>query len=915
MNRVKNFIPIIVLISISLFLAIANYAPGTILSGWDTLHPEFNFAEYFKRILFGVWESHQGLGAISSQAHPSELPRMLIYYPLSFLFPLNFLRYSYFFLTLILGPLGIYFFIKKTILKENNWQNNVSSFGGALFYLLNLGTLQHYFVPLEMFATHFATIGWLFLFIVQFLEKGGKLDLFIFALFTFFSAPIAHTPTLWYAYFFCLLVFLFIYNLQKNRQIFRSLQIILLTVLINLFWILPNFYFILTSSASVAQSKIHYLFSEEAFAKNKEFGTLLDTVILKNFLFDWSQYAGDGKFTPLLITWINHLKNPFVVLVGYFFALISLLGIVFSIRKRQILLLSLLPVLLLCGFFLFNANPPFGFIFTLLQNNIPLFKEAIRFPFTKFSIFFMFAFSCYVASGLNIVNCKFKSITSYVFLVIIFSLFFYMQPAFSGNLIDPMMRVKIPQEYFLLFKWFKTKPYGRIANLPIHSFWGWNYYNWGYQGAGFLWFGLKDPLLDREFDRWNPKNEQYYREMSQAVYSQNTTEFNNVINKYDIAYVLLDKSIIAPEQGTNSKILFFNEIQVLLKNSPDLTKVFEKGNLSVYQKSRQNPMVRILTNPISVGPQSSVLYDDFAYLKYKDYITYPDSKNNAVFFPNRNIIDNQNRLYKTTILPVLSSQKIATNVAKVDKTANDCPSETSNQSKKNLLDGFARYISQEDSFCDHYSYPTLLRTQGYLISITSRNLQGLPLKICISNYLSKRCDLYTQLSFLPAFNKDVFLLPPIDMGVGFDINFDNLGIRGSPSINDLESIEVTPLPYTELSQIETYNEVFASPKQKNVITLSEAFEKGWKAYLVPRHEGQVLKIINNFFPFFLGKEIKEHVLVNNWANGWVIEDVKNTRKSTEFVIIFWPQYLEYLGFAILIGTFIWLFLAGRKRVD
>ena len=54
--------------------------------------------------------------------------------------------------------------------------------------------------------------------------------------------------------------------------------------------------------------------------------------------------------------------------------------------------------------------------------------------------------------------------------------------------------------------------YGRVLHLPIHSFWGWVTYSWdnrvGYQGAGFLWFGIKQPLIDREFDRWNIANEQ-----------------------------------------------------------------------------------------------------------------------------------------------------------------------------------------------------------------------------------------------------------------------------------------------------------------------------------------------------------------------------------------------------------------------
>src|SRR3989344_3018993 len=317
----KDNIFVFILILLSIVLAIVNYKSGTILSGWDTLHPEFNFPEYFKRILFGVWQEHQGLGALSSQAHPSELPRMLLYYPLSFILPLSFLRYSYFFITLILGPLGMYFFIKKGVLKDDSIQNKIASFGGALFYLFNLGTIQHFFVPLEMFATHFATLPWLFL----------------FAVFTFFSASIAHTSTLWFTYFLSLLLFLFTYNfINRKKEIkIRSFKIILITLLINAFWLLPNLYFILNQGSQISNSKINALFTEEAFANNKLFGVIPDILILKNFLFNWSAYIGNGEFGPLLKVWINHLQQPIVLVIGYGLSLIALLGLVYSVVKKN----------------------------------------------------------------------------------------------------------------------------------------------------------------------------------------------------------------------------------------------------------------------------------------------------------------------------------------------------------------------------------------------------------------------------------------------------------------------------------------------------------------------------------------------------------------------------------------------------
>ncbi|HSA83871.1 MAG TPA: hypothetical protein VLF20_03210 [Patescibacteria group bacterium] len=140
---------LVLLISITVILCYQNYTPHTILSGWDTLHPEFNFSQYLSRIT-SVWQEHQGLGAPPSQAHASEIPRMLIYAVLTFLFPFDFVRYSYVFLMIIMGPVGVYLFLRYLFAKEEIKPliAKTSSFLGGLFYLLNLGTMQHFIVVL-----------------------------------------------------------------------------------------------------------------------------------------------------------------------------------------------------------------------------------------------------------------------------------------------------------------------------------------------------------------------------------------------------------------------------------------------------------------------------------------------------------------------------------------------------------------------------------------------------------------------------------------------------------------------------------------------------------------------------------------------------------------------------------------------
>jgi len=52
--KIKHYIFPLILILVALLVAFKSYTPGTILSGWDTLHPEFDFGLYFMLLFFGL---------------------------------------------------------------------------------------------------------------------------------------------------------------------------------------------------------------------------------------------------------------------------------------------------------------------------------------------------------------------------------------------------------------------------------------------------------------------------------------------------------------------------------------------------------------------------------------------------------------------------------------------------------------------------------------------------------------------------------------------------------------------------------------------------------------------------------------------------------------------------------------------
>lgn len=560
----KVFWPLAIFL-VTLFIVLANYVPGKWLTGWDTLHPEFNFSSQIFRSVFGVWRQDQGLGTVAAHSHMSDLPRILILWLGSLVLPDHILRIGFIYLCFIVGPLGVFYFIKNGIFrKTHDFATQAAAFLGAMVYIFNLGTAQHFYVVFEMFAVQYAALGWLFLAVVNCLYSNKKKNYLILLVFSFFSAPMAYASQLWFAYFGALILFLATINLQERKIAIlkKSIATIGLTIAANSFWLLPNLYFLLTDASQIpAKSHINQLFSQESFLHNANFGKIKDVAIFRNFLFNWLDLKSDGKFGDLLPQWKEHVSHLSVILIGYVTFVFSLMGIGVSFfnRKNKIAI-ALFPVLLLAVFMLMNMNPPFDYFFGWLRDNVSLFKEGLRTPFTKFSLLLMFVVSVYFSIFLQAIMHFMKkagkisiAVSLTITISVSISLGFYGLPLLQGQLIEKKLINDIPQPYFRLYEWLETQPeQARIVNLPLQTSAGWEFYDWGYEGAGFIWFGMKQPMVVRDFDRWSPYNETLYKELSAALYGNDQQAFIRTLQKFDVSYLLLDKSIINPNKPTDT---------------------------------------------------------------------------------------------------------------------------------------------------------------------------------------------------------------------------------------------------------------------------------------------------------------------------------------------------------------------------
>lgn len=993
--QIRRIIFPIILVLVSIYISFANYVLGTYLSGWDTIHPEFDFALYFKRIL-SVWQEHQGLGAVAAQAHASELPRLILYYLTSFLLPNSFLRYFQFFICLILGPLGVYFFTKEFIaVKFNKISGEVISFLAGLYYLLNLATLQQFVVPLEMFAIHFATLGWIFLFATKYLKNGLKKNLYLFIFSIFFSIPIAHTPTLFYVFFVCFSFYILLYKFLNRLNIKKAVALLAIILTLNSYWLLPNIYYIVNYGESVTFSKIHSQFTDRAIDVVRNFGNLKDTAELKNFLFVWGRFDfNKHDYVYLLKGWQEHLKSPIINSIGILIFFISTFGLIYAVAKKDKESISLLPIFAIPIFFILNDNFIYQNLFNFLQNNSPVIRESLRFTFTKFSILLAFAYCLYFAYGLGYFLERFikpqnqKRFSIILLIIFSFLIIVFMKPVFTGKLISSSMKVNIPKSYFQMFDYFReVNPTERIALFPIHTFWGWTYYKWGYEGAGFLWFGLRQPLLNREFDRWMPTNENFYWEVSYAVYSKNPKLLENVLEKYKVVYLLIDPNVI---DTVSNRSTLIEELKNTFENSPKIKFVNEFGKLRLYKYAltkHPKDFIKVSSSLPNVGPKYFNSNIDLGFAENKDYQT--KSGGQDVYYPFRSLFTNtkgknefqiletenafiflqdlpenikdyklkdingikeiavtneQNPEIQTTISPTVSlnEKQIKVSIPKIsnlitkdinpllkiykkskncDYLSLDLTGRYKKVDLKKIFDGEKEILRASSIIANNCTLSIPLEgldhKNSYIFSLESRNITGKPFLFWLENLESRRNDLETYLPINSNFVKNYFIQPPMDAyGKGYILHLDNWSFNKKPSINELSNISAYNLPYEYLTRIayEKKTQNFTQKKDcsyesqqvnlylykvnlKNctsvqTLSLYQSFDKGWIAFQFRNAEIDIL----------------EHILINNWANGWNFKSEKNTT----IIIYYWPQTLMYIGFGLIL---IMMIILSFKRRD
>ncbi len=735
-------------------------------------------------------------------------------------------------------------------------------------------------------------------------------------------------------------------------------------------------------------------------------------MLLRNKPWEYRDFVNEDTEKFIIQRWHDHFNNPSVEFIGYGFFIIVALGILTFKRQRWFVI-----SLAVMSFLVLANQAPISREFNILFRKIDIVNQVLRDPFTKFLVPSIFLFAVGFSGGLlmlhRLLPARLKKPFSLIgALVLSIGLFIYIAPMYSGHLIADRMRVAIPSSYFEFFAFMNQQPsLKRVANLPQGPVWGWASYTWGYTGSGFLWHGMRQPLLDRTFDVWNEKEESYYWELTYALNKKDYKLFHNVLEKYQVSYVMFDSSIYFPD-NPNSIFGTLRQREFIAKD-PDLKKIKSFGSIDLYEtKQPALNEVSLVENAPLIATTTNWLQNDKAYADYGIYqdgsatnsqIVYPfrslfsgrgskdalyevKTTDNAFWFhtiiPNGTIFFPQEtaeefiRFDAQTLKPIQSLPHVLNNdayiavaspssvkqgelavviekdnrygsydsngqhdillgfTAECDSGGLDTTKQLSQTTQSESDKKFIRFSAINAITCRVIYFPQLSHRSGYLVAIKSRNKSGSTLRFWVENLTSKRSDQQMYLQPQSSFGWEYYVIPVMEEdGVGYSLHFDNIAIGKQHTVNDLEQVIVYPIPYQFMTETKILTQEFLPITRMNnnallslkhpnyysylvaldnkhvamnlTLVLSQSYNSAWKAYAVDGWLAQT-------FPILFGRALPNHVMINNWANGWVLPELKE-QKPVKVQIIFVPQLLEWVGFGLLVIPFIYLAMR-RKRL-
>nr|MBP6994208.1 hypothetical protein [Candidatus Woesebacteria bacterium] len=215
------------------------------------------------------------------------------------------------------------------------------------------------------------------------------------------------------------------------------------------------------------------------------------------------------------------------------------------------------------------------------------------------------------------------------------------------------------------------------------------------------------------------------------------------------------------------------------------------------------------------------------------------------------------------------------------------------------------------STCIGYAMSTLSQDRGYVLEIITDHISGRNLTFYMTDLTKKQ----TVLDDILNTNIEYYVIPPRSTtGIGYSMVFQDSPFHGAKHENILKSVRMYELPFESIARLQFQS---LQPRQLNKTTDSKIRSVQKNSYYsytvqVDIQDSSRLVLDQAYESGWIGLEMQPaklsvlpHVKVNGWANGFRLPASAGTGgqgENSTIILLFWPQYLEYGGFVIGLGT-------------
>lgn len=619
----------IILFIILSVICILSFSKGKYLLGNDNYSPELNPGLTIERSIESpAWRSYRVLG-FGSESEQADVFRAIFYWVAEKVLPQSSLGQVFGLLCLFVGSwfmCELTGLIVKDFVKKKYYQ--VGILLGGVLYITTLWIAWVYSYHMSPFVSQFGFMPLVLFSIYNYLrEPSNKKLILVFASGIIFASSCV-IATIFFVDILLIILFTIYFAIVFGKEnlkskIKTSSKVLGVFIITQLFWLLPFAVYTINNTQGLFDSYINRSITANTIDLEREMMTAENSARFYTRLLGT---AADNQGTMLFPLSENYTSYDFYKVFSYMPIFFSFVGLIFLAIKKKWKLLIFWILIFGSWFLIKNGNPPLGIIYTWLQDNISIFKQVFRWVSSKIGNVYLISLTVTSAFGivflLDFLTSFFKKT---VVKVVVFSAFilalvslqlFYSEFLFTKNLFPERSLVEnIPNEYFGLAEYMEEENIedARIYYAPPSNNGYFREYSWGFVGSVFLNYIIPNPLMDLSLAIGSEVGEKAMYELEDAYLSGDVESLKTYLNKYDVEYLLIDRSLTDTVYGYEIDWNLCNEI------TSNFNLKWQLGDLELYSFDIEDTE-NILTvsdfnivNPVRIKNYITGTLDNYSY--------------------------------------------------------------------------------------------------------------------------------------------------------------------------------------------------------------------------------------------------------------------------------------------------------------